>query len=277
MNRPAISYEKTIEACQKGFTNKVKLYKNLVAAKYDLKKAADDYLIKGESGALFLLAPFIGQDNEIVICNLTQGNLIRLYECYLRDKEDGRGVYDALLAAAGGKCPFCGGIGRPRNLDHYLPKAQFPAFSFLPINLIPSCRDCNMEDKGVGFAQFEKDQVLHPFLDRDHFFIDQWIFAEYTALKGGPGEVDFYVNPPKDWPVVDIQRAKTHFEIFSINEKYRIKAAPEVSDVECQLKNYLKKNTIEEFKADMLQPVVDNANFPNQWKRVLYKALINQL
>src|ERR1700752_4045329 len=40
------------------------------------------------------------------------------------------------------ECQYCN-IGEPNTFDHYLPKADFPEFSALSINLIPCCSKCN--------------------------------------------------------------------------------------------------------------------------------------
>lgn len=40
------------------------------------------------------------------------------------------------------KCPYCG-LDKPRTIDHYLPKSEFPEFSIYPPNLIPCCGYCN--------------------------------------------------------------------------------------------------------------------------------------
>lgn len=52
------------------------------------------------------------------------------------------------------KCPYCG-IDKPRTIDHYLPKNDFPEFSVLPINLIPCCGHCNSKknDRWLNHGQ----------------------------------------------------------------------------------------------------------------------------
>jgi hypothetical protein len=81
---------------------------------------------------------------------------------FVPEEKPARTIYDSLLNSAKEKCPFCGGIGTPRNLDHFLPKAHFPQFSVLPRNLIPACRDCNMDGKGHAFATNAEDQIILP-------------------------------------------------------------------------------------------------------------------
>jgi hypothetical protein len=39
-------------------------------------------------------------------------------------------------------CPYCGYPFAPDTLDHFIPKDEWPEFSFLPNNLVPQCRGC---------------------------------------------------------------------------------------------------------------------------------------
>ncbi len=63
-----------------------------------------------------------------------------------------------------GACPMCGGSGTG-TLDHYLPKAAFPEFSFFAPNLIPACRTCNHK-RGARFRGGAADaRPLQPYYD----------------------------------------------------------------------------------------------------------------
>lgn len=62
-------------------------------------------------------------------------------------------------------CPHCGELGRPRTLDHYLPKDVFPEHSINLLNLIPMCDWCQGEKStdyltSDGFRRF-----IHPYFD----------------------------------------------------------------------------------------------------------------
>lgn len=68
-------------------------------------------------------------------------------------------------------CPYCDGdIGEP-DLDHYLPKQQFPLLACSPWNLVPVCKSCNNAIVGKGESPPISDgqprcmdEWLHPFL-----------------------------------------------------------------------------------------------------------------
>ena len=75
--------------------------------------------------------------------------MVELYNYCLRNTRSGD-VYDKILAFAKNpeiRCPFCGGISNPSQIDHFLPKSRYGHFSVFPYNLIPICKDCNTEFK----------------------------------------------------------------------------------------------------------------------------------
>jgi len=74
----------------------------------------------------------------------------------------------------------------------------------LPLNLVPSCRDCNMDGKAQNFASTAGDQVIQPYSDSDGFFIDQWVFANYVAGSNEePGNFQYYASPPENNTIMD--------------------------------------------------------------------------
>ena len=61
-------------------------------------------------------------------------------------------------------CPSCGELGRPRTLDHYLPKDIFPELSFTLVNLTPMCDWCQGE-KGTDYVCDDGKIFIHPYFD----------------------------------------------------------------------------------------------------------------
>lgn len=62
-------------------------------------------------------------------------------------------------------CPVCGELGRPRTLDHCLPKTTYPEFAINLFNLVPACDWCQGEkltdyQNAAGARSF-----LHPYYD----------------------------------------------------------------------------------------------------------------
>ena len=272
------SFSQILDECCVGITGNNSLRSRLVAGKAVLDIEGNNYVTLAIAGTLHTIAS-VGVGDPVVIANLKKSELVNLYETYFRDKDKpARAIYDVLLVSAKEKCPFCGGIGRPRNLDHYLPKAHFPQFSVLPKNLIPSCRDCNMDGKGQGFAASADKQIIHPFLDHADFFNEQWIFARYTPSSTGqndPGVVEYFVRPPVNWTNINKQRVENHFIDFDIAVRYSKEAASELIYVEPDCNNVnLSVIGLSQLKADW-QLIVNRAPFINHWKRVMYLALLD--
>lgn len=273
LDKPNISAENTIRLCITGI--KESDFKNRVSDAYDqLSQEATSYENLGEEGELFTLQalPDNTDDNTIVFANLTKKELINLYENYFRNNtKPSRNIYDQLKLAAKDKCPYCGGIGRPRNLDHYLPKTYFPQFSIMPLNLIPSCRDCNMEDKGTTFVSMANEQIIHPYLDKDHFFNEKWIYAR--VIHGDPCSIKYFVCTPEHWSSNDRDRVTTHFNKFKLSERYAIQAAEELSTITGQRKVYPIKDMSPEDFREHLAATAKTQHFTNHWKKVLYQCL----
>ncbi len=82
----------------------------------------------------------------------------------VKKNSPGRMYYDKLISStANGRCPLCG-QRVVSTLDHYLPKAHFPSLAIAPLNLVPSCKDCN-KVKMDKIPQNSEEETLHPYFD----------------------------------------------------------------------------------------------------------------
>jgi 5-methylcytosine-specific restriction endonuclease McrA len=62
-------------------------------------------------------------------------------------------------------CPMCGSSGTG-NLDHYLPRSEYPEFSIMRANLLPACSHCNSESKKtVTKGSADPQRFIHPYFD----------------------------------------------------------------------------------------------------------------
>tara|TARA_B100000700_G_C15061672_1_gene866346 strand:+ start:1121 stop:1978 length:858 start_codon:yes stop_codon:yes gene_type:complete len=62
-------------------------------------------------------------------------------------------------------CPSCGEPGRPRTLDHYLPKKVFPELSVMLLNLTPMCDWCQGEKLTDYITEDGRRRYIHPYFD----------------------------------------------------------------------------------------------------------------
>ncbi|WP_447957649.1 HNH endonuclease [Vreelandella sp. EE7] len=280
LDYPLYDFEDVLNACASGMgqVNVRNDFRSTIPLFIDLGLQYEQLLENGE------LHNFPKIENlkrkTVVIPPLTKGKLVNLYENNLRNKEKpARRIYESLLASANEKCPFCGDIGHPKNLDHFLPLAHYPQFSVLPVNLIPACRDCNMGEKGDDFADQAEDQIIHPFLDKEIFYNQQWVFARY--INDGGGVVEYYVQPPAEWQEVDKSRVSKHFHDFDLGRRYGIEAGKHLSELIDQRNSFYnvmgRKVPLEELTEDLVDvlfaPLIEGGTFANHWKKVMYGAL----
>src|ERR1700749_3640928 len=90
---------------------------------------------------------------------ITNEQLIKTYTERMVDGP-GRPVYDAIFSLCR-TCPLCA-HREVKTLDHFLPKAPYPVLSVVPLNLIPSCTDCN-KGKQTAVPRAASEVLLHPY------------------------------------------------------------------------------------------------------------------
>lgn len=278
---PSLNFEKIIDECCLGICGNQILLDKVVKSRGYLVSQGISYLESGAKGELHLI-PAIDSTNDkdpIVNDDLRRSDLVKVYDQYfVGGNKPARKMYDSLLSSAKEQCPFCGGIGVPRNLDHFLPKAHFPQFSVFPRNLIPACRDCNMDGKGQKFSKNAEDQIIQPYLDDDRFFKEQWIFCKYNFGVGSiPGDFEYFTAAPNGWADIEKKRAAKHFSDFNLARRYGIKAAERLGSVLLQMEILKAKNLHAEINSIVLQPPIDSAPFPNHWSVGMHQALIKAL
>ncbi|GAB7535752.1 HNH endonuclease [Burkholderia sp. 3C] len=278
LSEPKYTAEQAVDKCIEGITGNNVLKAKVMLSKLSLVQGSGRYLESAEVGKLIEIVALDvrAPDDVAVIDQLTKSDLIKLYDNYFsKIKKPARDIYDSLLNSALERCPFCGGIGIPRNLDHFLPKSIFPQFSIVPGNLVPSCLDCNLGEKGEGFAQLEEEQIIHPYAENGHFFDEQWIFARYKESgDGSPGVFDYYVAPPGHWNEVDKARVAAHFVKFGLGKRFSIKAAEGLGTNLKQIERMTRHGLSDQDVCEvLLQPGIDEAPFVNHWQRGKYQAL----
>ena len=207
--------------------------------------------------------------------SLENEHMVKLYEYCLRDCRCGD-VYNTIINLAKSpliQCPFCGGIGDPTQLDHFLPKARYGHFSVLPYNLIPICKDCNTEYKKEFFPISKDEQLIHPYLDDDCFFNQQWLYAVYIEET-----VTYSVVPPATWSNDKKEKIRFHFQTFNLAERFSKKAVGPLSDLLNQIEASKACGMSKDmFESSIIESVIQNESRVNSWKRVLFLAIKNKL
>ena len=224
--------------------------------------------------------PFVNIGNNVnapVLKNISYHEFILLYTNYFSKRgKTVRRVYDEILSKSD-RCPFCGNIGHSSQLDHFLPKKYYPQYSVYPNNLIPICRDCNEGFKKIHSARLEEEQLIHPYFNKDIFFDEQWIYAEYqaTSLDDPTATLRYFTNPPVYWDDIDKLRVNKHFDILGLGLRFSIEANNKLQTLIPQL-NVLNANLSRNQLADFCQESALNRPI-NHWERVMYQAIYNYI
>lgn len=142
----------------------------------------------------------------------------------------GRVIYDDIIAASPqGRCPLC--AQRPvSTLDHHLPKAHYPALAVAPLNLVPSCGDCN-KAKLDGIPSTAAEVSLHPYFDN----VDGECWLSAVVVETQPAAARFRVVVPEAWDAVLGERVRYHFKVLALGKLYASEAAEELANVRHQL------------------------------------------
>lgn len=200
--------------------------------------------------------------------NVSSTEMKKVYdEKFARDGSVGRAYYNAIMAQVErGICPICG-VRIASTLDHYLPKAKAPTLSVTPSNLIPACRDCNMDKK--------TDMILDPNATPVHLYYDRLPEGPWLHVRIGDNfEIIYYVLCPEGWEESLRGRVEGHLDIYHLYELYSSHAATEVEDKKRMWKKLISLG----MEQDVLDDICEmrssaEVNDLNSWKSALYRGL----
>lgn len=206
----------------------------------------------------------------IVNKNVTAKELEKVYTFRMAKKgTPGREIYNKIISSApNGICPFCS-HRVVSTIDHYLPKTLFPRLSTAPINLIPSCSDCN-KLKSFFYPKDSNDAFIHPYFD----ILDgeRWLFAR--LIETGPPTLEFYISAPSFWSAPLRSRIFFHFKNLNLARLYRTQSAVELSNILLRINSLFDKygerivrKHLEEEARTRLH------NNKNSWQAVFYSTI----
>jgi hypothetical protein len=103
-------------------------------------------------------------------------------------------------------CPSCGEPGRPRTLDHYLPKDIFPELAVLLLNLTPMCDWCQGEKLTGYLTEDGQKRYIHPYFDD----VNQPLFSISFTPPFATPSIDISVKD--ELPEALISLVKSHLK-----------------------------------------------------------------
>lgn len=192
-------------------------------------------------------------------------DLLDLYNTkFVPEGRPGRSLYMAIRQSAPkNRCPLCSQLP-VSTIDHYLPKAKFPAYSLLPLNMVPSCERCN------DYKSEESDALtLHPYYDS----LEALPWLQCTLFDGEAVAISFGVMNSVE-PSSLRQRMINHLHHVGVGELYQASALSHLADIRHRLcvlgstggDSAVQAYLIEEHESRQVRRL-------NSWATALYSAL----
>lgn len=221
----------------------------------------ESYMIKDER------LNFIEEYDCDVNFDLMKSDMISLYtEKFSKKGQPGRYYYDRIKLLTD-YCPYCL-HNEVKQVDHYLPKAVNPTLTVTPINLIPSCTDCNK-------AKSTTEGFFHPYFD--DIDSEQYLLCKISFLSDDI-ILKFSPEKPESWSDGLYERVENIFvklnaghdilNMFEINAKLHFKMHKKNLGKCAQRGIENLKETIEDFKEGALDEIGLNS-----WQHALFDGL----
>lgn len=115
------------------------------------------------------------------------------------------------------RCPICdcSFAYSQVTLDHILPKSKFPFLSITPINLVPTCYNCNMR-KNDGIPS----KVLNPYFHGFSPFDYLTIIIEVNVEKPLESTIDIDFADLTDDNPEQVRDIKDNIDLYKLRQKY---------------------------------------------------------
>ncbi|MEL4428556.1 HNH endonuclease signature motif containing protein [Shewanella mangrovisoli] len=241
------------------------LKRRLQSCSEEIGEAAEEF---NQKAALAELHTIEAKDN--VANAVSVDEMKKVYTGRMAKKlAPGRIYYDRIMALPEhGRCPLCS-QRVVSTLDHHLPKAHFPSLAVSPLNLIPSCQDCN-KTKSEEIPRNSEQETLHPYYDDVESF--SWVKAKLE--ESIPVVVEFYVDPPQNCDGVLMERLKHHFRTFKLSALYSSHAAEELASIEYIARKIFEDGGSNELKGFLKDAAESRKQINvNSWQTALYTCL----
>lgn len=261
---PIASVHDAVEACASGISDAGRAT-TLREALPVLVSAEHEYKNLGAVGSLYRFV------EAATVTAALDGELMGVIykRHFARAGSPSRPIYDAIrMRPLHGICPLCG-QRMVSTVDHYLPQTKHPKLALTPINLVPSCADCNKR-KLARTPGNARDQTLHPYFD--DLGSERWLVVDVGEYS--PPSLVFRIRPSPAWSADLAARVLGHFELMGLDELYAAQAASEVADISYALREVgeaggpqsVRDHLSREFRSR-------HARDPNSWQTALYEGL----
>ncbi|WP_214228003.1 HNH endonuclease [Pedobacter sp. B4-66] len=174
-------------------------------------------------------------------------------------------------------CPYCM-LDRPRTLDHYIPKDEFPEYAMFVRNLIPCCYDCNNK-KDELWRNGTLRQFIHYY--NDNILNHQFLYSE--LIFNGSGSIPrirHFLRKPVAMARRDFQVASSHFENLGLLAAYDDSLNNRLSTEIQLILTYVIAGLSDQVITDLLGSQFLNRSRTygvNYFEAIIYQTLANHL
>ncbi|MEW6591698.1 MAG: HNH endonuclease signature motif containing protein [Pseudomonadota bacterium] len=264
LDPPPFDAAHAVQVCASGITI-LERAQALLEALPIIQTSEAEYRERGASGQLYR----IEGSNEVTPAVDADLMAVIYKSHFARAGSPSRVLYEQIrMAPEHGICPLCG-QRIVATVDHYLPQTRHPKLNLTPVNLLPSCSDCNKR-KLAAIPESAEKQTLHPYFD--DLGNDRWLVVDVQASS--PPTISFSIRPAAGWSEVLTARVRHHFSIMGLGELYAAQAASEMADISYSLEEVGSAAGQDGVRAHLDAQFRSRcARDTNSWKTALYEAL----
>lgn len=166
------------------------------------------------------------------------------------------------------RCPLCAQRD-VKTLDHYLPKDDFPELAVVPLNLVPSCFECNHAKLTYRALQAD-DLLFHPFFDN----WSSYRLVRATIDVGPRVTTRFDIRNPPGAEIELVRRAERHFEELALGSLYEEHAAVELVERKQMFRSTFESDGADGLREELRVEAESRRRFNrNSWQSALYHSL----
>lgn len=216
---------------------------------------------------------FSDTERKVYMTEIEKKDILKLYKNkFAKQGEIGRKYYDAIWGNGGSVCPMCG-VGKRKNLDHFLPQSIYPLLCVTPINLVPICRDCNTDKS----TYFNKDYYKIPFNPYFEDLPDDWLKCSFVHGEVGEFTPIFEVGLDKNANRNLYEKCEVHLKKLKMDETFQNRAEEELGNIEMEIWDVLREGDKNTVKEDLFSKYESRKkNDKSSWATAFYKGLYDE-
>jgi len=238
-----------------------------ISVEDDIKRAFKDYDDRFDADDLHGLSPILTADPN-------KPHLQDLYDYSATPFRELR--RDLTTDDYGRKYPYCPlcTITPSDTLDHIVPQSKFEEFSDHPLNLIPSCSDCNRRKNAEWLDAKGKRKYLNLYID-DLPTDKRYLFVDFKWTRAGRAPVvKFSVANPDGIDAELFGRIWNHYDKLKLCDRFSEVSDTKIGELHDTLYDDLERP--EEEIREKIQATakrLGERNGFNYWVKRLYEAI----